>query len=144
MSDAEDFAGPAAANREIGGPVMPLFEENPFAGRIEPTDEEIVVGMLIFRKYRGAAHALPLVKLMMLTGKDERHARGLIEQLRVSHGLRIGATEAGYFWVETAEDLAAAIARPRAQIFAMWRGLRVLMNKQALAELHGQLRLEGE
>jgi hypothetical protein len=143
MSDAEDFAAPKTSQEAYPTGGLGLFEDNPFAGSaIEPTDEEIVIGMLIARKHRGRANAVSLAWIMRLTGKDERHARGLIEQLRVTHGLRIGATEAGYFWIETPEDLAAAIARPKAQIFAMWRTLRVLLNKEALAEMHGQLRLE--
>jgi len=69
----------------------------------------------------------------------------VVEQLVVSHWMKIGGRReapAGYYMIETAEDLATAVGPYRAQIISMWRRLRVLMQPQALRELLGQLKLE--
>jgi hypothetical protein len=85
-----------------------------------------------------------LAVLMHITAKNERDVRGIVEQLVVTHRMRIGASADGYYMIVDAEDLEAAIARPKSQIFAMWRRLRVLLEPHALRELHGQLGLGEE
>ena len=120
------------------------FEDGPFAGsRIGPDVMERVIGSLVSR-HRGRGNAVKLQTLMMMSGKNERVVRGIVEQLVVTHRMRIGATERGYYMIETAEDLSAALARPIAQIKAMARRLRVLMEPREWRELLGQLTLEDE
>ena len=117
---------------------------DPFeASKVAPEAIERVVGGVIWG-HRGRASAVKLAALMAITGKNERDVRGIVEQLVVTHRMRIGASAEGYYMIVDAEDLEVAIARPKAQIFAMWRRLRVVMEPHALAELHGQLQLGDE
>lgn len=127
-----------------------LFEEKgrregPFsASQLPPTKEEVLVASLIWQR-RGRGNPISIARLRQLTGLSERQIKGIVEQLVVAHGMRIGARReepAGYFMIETAEDLAAAVKPYRNQILAMWRRLRVLEQPQRLRELLGQLRLE--
>jgi hypothetical protein len=136
--DAEDFASEGR---------LPLFDEaegGPFAAsKVTPEANERVAAAIIYG-HRGRERALKLHVLMDILGLDERKTRGIVEQLVVTHRMRIGASEMGYYMIVDAEDLEAAIARPKAQIFAMWRRLRVLLEPHALRELHGQLGLGDE
>ncbi|GIU80160.1 MAG: hypothetical protein KatS3mg005_3398 [Bryobacteraceae bacterium] len=127
-----------------------LFEgegrrEGPFsASRLPPTKEEILVASLIWQR-RGQGNPISIARLRQLTGFSERQIKGIVEQLVVAHRMRIGARReepAGYFMIETAEDLEAAVKPYRNQILAMWRRLRVLEQTHKLMELLGQLRLE--
>jgi hypothetical protein len=126
---------------------MPLFDEAEggafAASKVTPEPIERVVAGVIWG-HRGRAQAVKSVVLMHIAGKNDRDVRGIVEQLVVTHRMRIGASADGYYMIVDAEDLEAAIARPKAQIFAMWRRLRVVMEPHALAELHGQLQLEDE
>jgi hypothetical protein len=120
--------------------------EGPFsASQLPPTKEEVLVASLIWQR-RGRGNPISIARLRQLTGFSERQIKGLVEQLVVAHRMRIGARRedpAGYFMIETAEDLEAAVKPYRNQILAMWRRLRVLEKPQRLRELLGQLRLEG-
>lgn len=119
--------------------------EGPFsASQLPPTKEEILVASLIWQR-RGRGNPISIARLRQLTGFSERQIKGIVEQLVVAHRMRIGARReepAGYFMIETAEDLEAAVKPYRNQILAMWRRLRVLEQPQRLSELLGQLRLE--
>jgi hypothetical protein len=140
-ADAEDFVG--------GVPVgaAPLFDERgPFAdSKVEPSKMERVIGEIIWR-HKGRADAISIEKLATATGRDVRTIKGVVEQLVVCHRMRIGGVRngdvTGYCMIEDGEDLAAAVGPYKSQIFAMLRRLRVLMSRQQLAELLGQLRLE--
>jgi hypothetical protein len=127
-----------------------LFEERgrregPFsASQLPPTKEEVLVASLIWQR-RGRGNPISIARLRQLTGFSERQIKGIVEQLVVAHRIRIGARRedpAGYFMIETAEDLEAAVKPYRNQILAMWRRLRVLEQPHKLMELLGQLRLE--
>ncbi len=119
--------------------------EGPFsASQLPPTKEEVLVASLIWQR-RGRGNPISIARLRQLTGFSERQIKGIVEQLVVAHRMRIGARRedpAGYFMIETAEDLEAAVKPYRNQILAMWRRLRVLEQTHKLMELLGQLRLE--
>ena len=126
--------------------MMPLFdgyaEHGAFAdSKVDPTAIERVVAEIIW-SHQGRKNPISIATLCASVGKKERDIKGIVEQLVVAHRARIGARRedpAGYFVIDDAEDLAAAVGPYRAQIFAMWRRLRVLLSKHELAELHGQL-----
>lgn len=119
--------------------------EGPFsASQLPATKEEVLVASLIWQR-RGRGNPVSIARLRQLTGFSERQIKGIVEQLVVAHRMRIGARRedpAGYFMIETAEDLEAAVKPYRNQILAMWRRLRVLEQPNKLMELLGQLRLE--
>lgn len=119
--------------------------EGPFsASQLPATKEEVLVASLIWQR-RGRGNPISIARLRQLTGFSERQIKGIVEQLVVAHRMRIGARRedpAGYFMIETAEDLEAAVKPYRNQILAMWRRLRVLEQPNKLMELLGQLRLE--
>ena len=129
--------------------MMPLFdgyaEHGAFAdSKVDPTAIERVVAEIIWT-HRGRQNPISIATLSRSTGKCEREIKGVVEQLVVTHRMRIGAKReepSGYFTIVDAEDLAAAVGPYRAQIFAMWRRLRVLLSKHELAEMLGQLRIE--
>ena len=121
--------------------------EGPFAAsKVTPTAMERIVAEIIWT-HQGRKNPVSRAMLSKATGKTERDIKGVVEQLVVTHRARIGARReepAGYFVIMDAEDLAAAVAAYRSQIFAMWRRLRVLLSKHELAELYGQLAMEKE
>jgi hypothetical protein len=126
----------------------PLFEsDTPFSrSTVQPAPDEALVAALIWQ-HRGRANPISIARLRQLTGFSERQIKGLVEQLVVTHKMRIGGRReepAGYFIIETAEDQAAAVGPYKSQILAMWKRLRVLEQPHALRELLGQLRLEDE
>ena len=129
---------------------MPLFdgpESGPFAdSKITPTAMERTVAEVVWG-HRGRKQAISLAWLCKVVGKSERTVKGLIEQLVVTHRMRIGGYRGadgnvGYAVIVDAEDLAATVGPYKAQIISMWRRLRVLLNRTELAELQGQMRLE--
>lgn len=125
----------------------PLFDmnEGPFAhSQMDPTLEEILVGGIIW-KHKGREKPITIAKIKEMTKLSERQIKGVVEQLVVSHKLRIGARReepAGYFVIQDAEDLATAVGPYKSQILAMWRRLRVLEQPGLLREFLGQLSLE--
>lgn len=123
----------------------PLFEDSPFANSpANPSPDEVLVGSLIWR-HRGQSNPISIAKLQEHTGLSERTIKGIVEQLVVTHRIRIGGRRedpVGYFVINSASDQEAATKPYRNQILAMWRRLRVLEAKPALLELLGQLRLE--
>jgi hypothetical protein len=139
--DDSDFYGMPT----IGGPLFEALEDTPFArSPVRPAKEEALVGGLIW-KHRGRSNPVSIARLRELTGLSERQVKGVVEQLVTTHKMRIGGRReepSGYFMVESAEDLDAAVKPYKAQIIAMWRRLRVLEAPQGLKELLGQLKLE--
>lgn len=129
----------------ITGPLFAEPVDGPFAqSQIQPSAEEVMVASLIWRQ-RGRSKPISIARVRELTNYSERQIKGIVEQLIVTHRMRIGGRReepAGYYMIETAEDLATAVGPYRAQIIAMWRRLRVLLQPQALRELLGQLKLE--
>jgi hypothetical protein len=129
----------------------PLFDEEPRAdspfadSKIEPTAIERVVAEIIC-SHRGRKNPISNRMLCQAAGKSERTIKGIVEQLVVTHRLRIGAArmgeDHGYFVIVDAEDLEVATQPYRNQILSMWRRLRVLCESHTLRELHGQLAIE--
>jgi hypothetical protein len=123
----------------------PLFDAGPFDGSPNtPTPDEVLVGGLIWR-HTGRANPISIAHIHTLTGYSERQIKGIVEQLVVTHRLRIGAKReepAGYFMIQDGADQAAAVGPYRSQILSMWKRLRVLESQQGLRELQGQLKLE--
>jgi len=114
------------------------------ASKVAPTATERVVAEII-DLHRGRGNPISIATLSKATGKNERDIKGIVEELVVTHRLRIGAARGepvGYFVIMDAADLQAATGPYRAQIIHMWRRLRALLAKHELAELHGQLRIE--
>lgn len=109
--------------------------------KITPDAKERVVAGLI-ACHQGRGDPISIAALTAATGWRDREIKGIVEQLVVTHRMRIGGRRGepvGYFTIVDLEDLEAAVRPYRDQIFAMWRRLRVLMSKHALAEMAGQL-----
>jgi hypothetical protein len=129
--------------------MMPLSDgaagAGPFAeSKTMPTPPERVIAEIIWTR-RGRANPISIKTLAMATGRSERDIKSIVEQLVTAHRMMIGGKRGdpvGYFIIEDAEDLEAAVRPYRDQIFAMWRRLRVLLGAKRLAELHGQLALD--
>jgi hypothetical protein len=142
--DADDF-------RSIAGPLFGEANESdggPFASsRVRPDSKERVIAEIIWG-HQGRGNPISIAMLAKSTGYGEREIKGIVEQLVVTHRMKIGAKRAkradpvGYFVVVDLEDLAAAVGPYRDQIFAMWRRLRVLLTPHALREMAGQLAIE--
>jgi hypothetical protein len=116
--------------------------ESPFArSKVTPDPLERVIAAVIWR-HRGRANAISAAHLTKITGKDDRTVRAIVEQLVITHRILIGGSSAGYYIIVDAADLEADVARRKAQIFATWRRLRVLLEPHQLAHLHGQLLLD--
>lgn len=124
----------------------PLFDDDPFGESIaEPSHEEIHVARLIW-KHRGRNNPVSIAKLRENTGYSERQIKDLVAQLVVNHRLKIGARReepAGYFVIESCEDLAAAVGPYKAQIHAMLRRLRALETPEAVRQFVQKLAVEG-
>jgi hypothetical protein len=114
----------------------------PFAeSKVEPTAREVKLAWLIW-EHEGREHPISIAELTAATGWPIREIKAIVERLVVTHRMRIGGRRGepgGYFMVVDLEDQAAAVRPYRRQIFSMFRRLRVLMGKHALAELCGQL-----
>lgn len=119
----------------------------PFAeSKIAPEAKERVIAEMIWR-HQGRANPISIAMLSKATGRTEREIKGIVEQLVVTHRMRIGGRRGepvGYFVVVDLEDLETAVRPYRDQIFAMWRRLRVLLSPHALAEMAGQLAMSVE
>jgi hypothetical protein len=130
------------------GDLFGAREEGPFADSVVTPDarERAVAGILWTHQGRG--NPVSIARLKMATGWSEREIKGIVEQLVVTHRMKIGGKRSepvGYFVVADREDLEAAVRPYRDQIIAMWRRLRVLLGPHALRELHGQLAIgEGD
>ncbi len=122
-----------------------LTEQTPFSrSTARPEPDEVLLASLIWR-HRGKDNPISIARLRELTGYTERQIKDLVEQLVVTHGMRIGGRRGepgGYFVIETAEDQAAAVRPYKLQILAMWKRLRKLEEPHSLRELLGQLKLE--
>lgn len=78
------------------------------------------------------------------TGHSERSVKGIIEVLRHTYHMPIGARRTapfGYFLVRTAEEAEEAVEPYRQQVISMWKTLRALYSPRRLREFHGQLPL---
>lgn len=105
--------------------------------------ENSVSTLVMFRK--GRSNPISIDAISRETGLSPRQVKGVIESLRTTHRMPIGASReepAGYFWIVDAEDQAAAARPYRNQILTMWKTLRVLDSRKRLRELLGQLKLE--
>lgn len=129
---------------------LPLFapeDRGPFGdSNTKPSPEELMVAGLIWRR-RGRANPISIARLRELTGYSERQIKGIVEQLVITHRMRIGGSRqdpAGYFIVQDTADLAAAVEPYKSQILSMLRRLRVLDAPHARREFLGQIRLELE
>ena len=94
---------------------------------------------------RGRANAISIAILCQMTEYTEREIKGIVEQLIVTHGLKIGSSRVkpfGYFMIIDQADLDAAICAYRHQILSMWRRLGALAPAHYLREMHGQLTIE--
>ena len=113
--------------------------------KIEADPKERLVGGIIFG-HRGRQDPVSIDLLCKATGWNAREIKGIVEQLVVTHRMKIGASRnqeaGGYFMVVDAEDAEAAARPYRKQIFAMLRRLRVLLGPHQLRELYGQLAME--
>ena len=135
--DAGDFgsAGFGLFERQSACPT--LFADS----KITPDAKERVVAEMI-ACHKGRENPISIARLTAATGWDARTVKGIVEQLVVTHRIRIGGRRGepgGYFMIVDLEDLEAAVRPYRDQIFAMFRRLRVLMGTHALAEMAGQL-----
>lgn len=136
---------------DFGSALGPLFREademesGPFANsKVEPDHKERLVAEMIW-VHRGRNNPISIAMLTKATGWNERDIKGIVEQLVVTHRVRIGGRRGdpvGYFVIVDLEDLEMAVRPYRDQIFAMWRRLRVLLEPHTLRELHGQLALK--
>jgi len=145
VTDADDYGARALAEGPLFAAARPE-DVGAFAGsKVTPTVLERTVGEVIWQ-HRGRANAIKIRVLAKMFGRDERTIKGIVEQLVVTHRMRIGGVRegdtAGYFVIEDAADLAAAVGPYRSQIFAMFRRLRVLLAPHELRELLGQLVIE--
>lgn len=135
--DANDFG--AATVRG------PLFDQSPFdRSQMDPTNEERRVADLIWR-HRGRNNPITIAQITEATSLEAREIKAIVAELVVSHKMRIGGRReapVGYFVIEDAADLEAAVKPFKGQILAMWKRLRVLEDPQELAKLRGQLTLE--
>ncbi len=131
---------------------LPLFghvtlPNNPFAdSAFPPGDQERRVAALIWQ-YRGRENPVSLADLCKVTSLHEREIKGVVERLRVDHGIPIGARRRkpfGYFIVVDAEDARLAVEPYAKQIFSMLRVLRVFTKRyrRIWVEFAGQLRIE--
>ncbi len=138
-NDAGDFGG--VAERDL-----PLFRApGPFdRSKVPPEPVEALVAGLIW-EHAGRANPISIAEIRHRTGLSERKVKDVVEQLRVTHRVPIGARReepAGYFRIVDAEDREAAVGPYRSQILQMFRVLRVLDEPGRVRELLGQLRLE--
>ena len=119
----------------------------PFAGsRLRPTKLEILIAGLIWQ-HKGRAQPVSIAHLKELTGINERAIKGIVEQLIVSHKMRIGGRReepAGYYIIEDLGDQQTAVGPYKAQILSMLRRLRVLESREMLREFLGQMSIEVE
>lgn len=122
---------------------QPLRE--PFAdSKVTPEKKEVVVAGMIWR-HQGRANPIAISLLSKATGWSAREIKSIVEQLVVTHHMKIGASRnqesGGYFVVVDAEDVELAAKSYRNQIFAMLRRLRVLLSEHELRKLYGQLEM---
>jgi hypothetical protein len=140
-SDAENYAQAVED--------LPLFRAarvmaGPFADSPErPRPEEVLVAGLIW-PHKGRTDPISIARLHELTKLSERDIKDVVEQLVITHHMKIGARRHepfGYFFIEDAEDLAVAIGPYKAQVMAMLRRLKVLDSAHGRCEFAGQIRL---
>ncbi len=121
--------------------------EGPFArSKMVPMPLETLIAGLIW-KHRGRGNPISIARVREVTGWSERAIKGMVEQLIVSHRMRIGARRgepSGYFIIEDIEDQETAVGPYKAQILAMLRRLRVLESPEGVREFLGQLAIEME
>jgi hypothetical protein len=121
----------------------PLFAQ-PKRGPVDASADELAVAFIIM-EHVGAADPVSIKRICAETSFSPRQVKGIVERLVVDHKMKIGARREepfGYFTIESAADLEEAAGPYRAQILSMWRRLRVLESRQAMRELHGQLRID--
>jgi len=118
-------------------------ERGPFAdSKVTPEKKEALVAGMIWQ-HQGRANPIAISLLSKATGWSAREIKSIVEQLVVTHRMKIGASRnqetGGYFVVVDAEDVEVAARPYRNQVFAMMRRLRVLLSEHKMREFHGQL-----
>ncbi len=91
--------------------------------KIEPSDAERRVAGALW-VYKGRKNPIALRTLASVCAMGERELKGVIERLRLDHGLKIGASRrepVGYFVVMDYEDASVALA-PFNLNYALRRG----------------------
>ena len=89
----------------------------------------------LVRAARGHKRAVSLKYLCAVTHLSERTVKGCVADLIVTHGVRIGASRghgdepAGYFIIDSDEDLEIAALPYAAQVSTMLRRLEVLAGR---------------
>ncbi len=145
-SDADDFVG----GEPGAGPLFDAQESLSAAfaaSKVSPSGIERVVAEIIWR-HQGRGNPISIAALCKAAGQSERSIKGIVEQLVVTHRMRIGGyrggggDQVGYAVIVDAQDQAAAVGPYLSQIRAMVRRLRVLTSAREVAELLGQLSIE--
>ena len=112
--------------------------------RIPPSDAERRVAAVIWQ-HQGRRKPVPLRTLCKTVAMSEREAKGVVERLRMDHGIKIGASRrepVGYFIIRDTEDVVLSLGPFKSQIFTMLRTFRRLATPAMYRELAGQIRLE--
>ncbi len=144
MSRARHMQDEFYGSQTVAGPLFEQRDPGPFAlSRAQASPDELLIAGLIW-KHKGRANPISLARLRELTNFSERHIKSVVEQLVVTHRIRIGARReepVGYFVIVDAEDQLTAARTFRNQILAMWRRLKVIDDRRSLVEFLGQLNL---
>jgi hypothetical protein len=93
----------------------------------------------------GKSNAIALSRLMELTGMDERGVKAAVSDLRKNFKIQLGAsrgTPGGYYLIATAAEAHESAHHLVHQATSMLSVARVLLGRQAMAELHGQLAIK--
>ena len=131
-----------------------MTEQLQFAATI-PLDERAQQVRHIIEARLGAAAAIRGDKILQrvglpVTDNTRRWLKGVVEDLVLLHGVRIGACRGGhgqppgYFLIVTQTDLDTAIHPLRKEVRALLRRLRALTSKHDVARLFGQAMLDFE
>lgn len=104
---------------------------------------------VLIRLVRHIGHKSPIERRVLegTAQLSEREVKAAIRDLVILHSVPIGASRGkdhGYFLVDSAEDVEIAISPLESEIRELARRVRILGGKERLAELCGQLPLEGE
>jgi hypothetical protein len=130
---------------------LPLFRRAPEAGPFADSNarrapEEVLIASLIW-KHKGFRNPITIARLHEMTGFSERKIKSVVEQLIVTHRMKIGGNRQepfGYFIAQNDEDLRAAVEPYKSQMIAMAKRVRVLDAPHSRRELLGQIRIELE
>ncbi len=101
----------------------------------------------IIKGAHGVRQAISIKTIHGITGLSERVVKEAVASLIVGYHARIGAIRygdaPGYFMIESAADLEAAVKPLKGQIIAMAARLRIISGDAHVREFLGQMLLEG-